>query len=654
MAAFKSSVAVLLAILASDGFAGAAIAATLAVQSPGINSILTVNRTGTGAGTVTSSVGLINCGVTCSDSYANGTSITLTAAPGPGSQFTGWLGPCTGTGACQFTINGATTALAAFAPAALGTPTLDIDGTATNDALTDGLLVIRYLFGLSGSALINGAVGAGAARTSPVEIGDYLGNIRPTLDIDGDGRADALTDGLLIIRYLFGLRGAALIAGAVGPGAIRGTAAALEAQILGLFPLGDPVYTLDAGLTGTGSGTMTSSPAGIDCGMDCSENYPSGTSVVLTPLSSTGSTFSGWGGACAGTGACSVTMDAARYVSATFTLDTLVPPPTIPAVATGLLASTAFLYSGSGPIQTGVAPATIEARRAAVLRGRVLGPNGAALPGVTITVFNHPEFGQTLSRADGAFDLVVNGGGLLTISYRKSGLISAQRQVNAPWQTYIKAPDVALIPLDSRVTAIDLAGAATVRVAQGNPVTDADGARQATILFPAGTVATMTLANGSTAGLTTFNVRATEFTVGSNGPKMMPATLPPTSGYTYEVEYSIDEADAAGATRVTFSDPLISYTQNFLGFPVGALVPSGEYDRKKALWIATESGRVIKILSISQGLAALDINGSGMAASAPALAAMGIGTEERQQLALLYPSGQSLWRVPISHFLALD
>ena len=128
MIAIKSSIAALLAILAGAGLAGAAFAATPTVQATSVNATLTVTKAGSGSGTVTSNVGAINCGATCSDDYATGTPITLTATPAAGSQFTGWLGPCTGTGTCQFTINGATTAVATFAPTALGAPTLDIDG----------------------------------------------------------------------------------------------------------------------------------------------------------------------------------------------------------------------------------------------------------------------------------------------------------------------------------------------------------------------------------------------------------------------------------------------------------------------------------------------------------------------------------------------
>ena len=71
---------------------------------------------------------------------------------------------------------------------------------------------------------------------------------------------------------------------------------------------------------GNGAGGVTSTPAGIDCGTTCEANFPYGTAVTLTPGASTGSSFTGWTGACSGSGACSVTMDQARTVGATFTL----------------------------------------------------------------------------------------------------------------------------------------------------------------------------------------------------------------------------------------------------------------------------------------------------------------------------------------------
>jgi hypothetical protein len=76
--------------------------------------------------------------------------------------------------------------------------------------------------------------------------------------------------------------------------------------------------TLSVGKTGNGTGTVTSSPAGINCGSTCSHAYPTGATVTLTATPAAGSTFAGWSGACAGTGSCKVTMDLARSAVATF------------------------------------------------------------------------------------------------------------------------------------------------------------------------------------------------------------------------------------------------------------------------------------------------------------------------------------------------
>jgi hypothetical protein len=78
-------------------------------------------------------------------------------------------------------------------------------------------------------------------------------------------------------------------------------------------------HLLEVSRTGSGSGQVTSSPAGIICGGDCSETYDYGTVVTLTAVADTGSTFAGWGGACSGMGSCVVTMDGAKSVTATFT-----------------------------------------------------------------------------------------------------------------------------------------------------------------------------------------------------------------------------------------------------------------------------------------------------------------------------------------------
>ena len=68
----------------------------------------------------------------------------------------------------------------------------------------------------------------------------------------------------------------------------------------------------------TGSGSVTSSPVGINCPSTCSANFVAPTQVTLTATPANGWGFSGWGGACSGVGNCVVTMNAAQSVTATF------------------------------------------------------------------------------------------------------------------------------------------------------------------------------------------------------------------------------------------------------------------------------------------------------------------------------------------------
>lgn len=79
-------------------------------------------------------------------------------------------------------------------------------------------------------------------------------------------------------------------------------------------------YALTVSKAGTGGGTVTGT--GVNCGNDCSEVYPAETQVTLTATPASGSTFAGWGGACTGTGTCTVMMSSAKAVTATFNVTT--------------------------------------------------------------------------------------------------------------------------------------------------------------------------------------------------------------------------------------------------------------------------------------------------------------------------------------------
>lgn len=139
-----------------------------------------------------------------------------------------------------------------------------------------------------------------------------------------------------------------------------------------------------------------------------------------------------------------------------------VVPPISAAVTTTLASAVEFLYTGADPIQTSVVPETIDARRISVVRGRVTNRQGDALPGVTVTIKDHPEFGETLSRADGMFDLAVNGGAVLTLNYFKPGYLPVQRNATTVWQEYTWAPDVVMVKQEESYTAPELPSGSTV------------------------------------------------------------------------------------------------------------------------------------------------------------------------------------------------
>jgi uncharacterized repeat protein (TIGR01451 family) len=201
----------------------------------GVAGSLAVTKAGSGSGTVTSLDSGINCGATCAQTYIVGSNIQLTATPAGAALFTGWLGACTGVGTCAVPVSGSETVKATFAASAPGPRILDIDSNSQYGPATDGVLIVRYLFGLTGSALTADALGVGATRTGPPQLPTYLLDILPFLDVDGNGRADPLTDGVMIIRKMLGLTGTAITTGALGTGATR-NAAQIEAYIQALTP----------------------------------------------------------------------------------------------------------------------------------------------------------------------------------------------------------------------------------------------------------------------------------------------------------------------------------------------------------------------------------------------------------------------------------
>ena len=250
--------------------------------------------------------------------------------------------------------------------------------------------------------------------------------------------------------------------------------------------------------------------------------------------------------------------------------------------------SYSFLFDSQTPVQVDVEPGAVEASRMIVLRGVVLDDQGQGLSHVRVTALDHPELGHTLSREDGRFDFVHNGGDKVTLRFQVEGYPEVQRSEVTGWKEFVRVEDVVMTPFDSEVSTISLAGAIEAQTAHSTPQTDGDGARAVMLVFEPGTSATMRIPQGDgtavTAPIDDLNVRVTEYTVGDRGRARMPAELPPTSQYTFAAEFSVDEAVAAGADRVSFSQPVRLYMENFLFLPVGAPIPYGTYDRMRAVW----------------------------------------------------------------------
>ena len=295
--------------------------------------------------------------------------------------------------------------------------------------------------------------------------------------------------------------------------------------------------------------------------------------------------------------------------------------------------------------------ATVEVydvKRFALVTGLVRDALGGALEGVAVSIFDHPGYGSTATDRDGRFTLPVEGGGILSVSYRKPGFISAQRQVQVPWNDIAVVDTVSLVFEDAAATVVKFDGSpATVVTHRSREVSDSSGTRAATMVFTGDNKAYLTdKAGNKILDLKSITTRATEFTT----PESMPAKLPPNSGYTYCVELSVD-----GAERVKFAKPVVMWVDNFLGFSVGGVVPVGYYDRDRGLWVPADNGRVVRLLDRNgDGVVdALDADGDGQPDD---LNGNGLYEDEVTGLTnpLQYPPGTTFWRVAVTHFTPWD
>ncbi len=248
----------------------------------GAQQMQTLTVTYSGSGTITSSPSGIACGPSCTASYASGSAVTLTAQAASGYTFSGWSGACSGTGSCVVTMNAAASIAATFAASPVSY-VLTVSNPGSGGVITS----------------VPGGISCGSTCSS-----SYAAATAVTLT------AQASTG--------YGFTG--------WNGACTGTATSCTVtmnsaqSVAATFSASQASrFALTVAATGSGAGTVTSVPAGINCGSACSSSYASGTVVTLTAQAASGSTFGGWSGACSGTGTCALTMNSAQSASATFT-----------------------------------------------------------------------------------------------------------------------------------------------------------------------------------------------------------------------------------------------------------------------------------------------------------------------------------------------
>ena len=113
--------------------------------------------------------------------------------------------------------------------------TWDLDGNGTADALTDGLLLLRHTFGITGSSLTTDAISSNSPLSNE-EVVTKVEGVYQIADIDNNGSVDALTDGLIVLRYLFGLTGNFLTEDVVANNGTRTDAVDIEAYLQSKMP----------------------------------------------------------------------------------------------------------------------------------------------------------------------------------------------------------------------------------------------------------------------------------------------------------------------------------------------------------------------------------------------------------------------------------
>jgi subtilisin family serine protease len=276
-------------------------------------SVTTDRGATTASGSVASSPAGLTCSTpttagtakaTCSANFAFNAAVKLTATPAAGSSFTGWSGACTGTGTCTVTMSAARSVTATF-------------------MLAPRTLTVTSSRGITAGAGTVASNPAGMSCPTPTAAGVSAANCSANFS---NGTNVTLTATPATGSAFTGWSGAC-----TGTATTCTLAMTAARSVTANFTPATASFglTINAAKgTSTASGSVSSAPAGLTCATPtvagqtqttCARNFTSGTAVTLTAAAASGSTFTGWSGACTGTATtCTVTMSAARTVTATF------------------------------------------------------------------------------------------------------------------------------------------------------------------------------------------------------------------------------------------------------------------------------------------------------------------------------------------------
>lgn len=242
---------------------------------------LTVQKAGTGSGSVRSNYPAIDCGSLCSSELALGAEVTLRAEPGVGSRFTSWTGACAGENpVCRVSLHESAQVTARFT--AYSKLTVKVSGDGGGE-VTSNPSGIKCAVGCSMSLPTNSTVRLTASPESGSTFARWTGacsGTNPVCEVTLAGPRQ------------------------VNAGFTRSTGASIPIRVA---------------LNGVGNGRVTSAPGGIDCGTECADTFDVGQTVTLTATPASGSRFLGWSGDCVDQGRqCTLTTDQTRSAVAEF------------------------------------------------------------------------------------------------------------------------------------------------------------------------------------------------------------------------------------------------------------------------------------------------------------------------------------------------